>query len=169
MTRPVNIFDNRDVRDYNKPSVINSLRNNCVRAVELDDRQGTKKKGTYLLAMKGVADGIYAELGIKGAKGAKLNKVVVEDPEAYKKLVTLLAESKERSEEQETELEELDKEIESLNSTIKESADLLTNATGDVAKLQDKVKSQVDEIIKLTVGANDKPVKTIRKTKKGAK
>lgn len=123
MARAINIFEKRDVRDYNSHTVLNALRSNCVRAVELDDKQQTKKKGTYLLAMKGVADAIYSELGIKAAKADKaveVEAVVIEDSEAYKKLEGLLTATQERSVEQESELEELDKEIETMAAKIKD-------------------------------------------------
>ena len=121
--RPINLFDKKDIRDYNKHATLSALRAGCVRAVELDDSRGAKKDGSYLLSMAGVADAIYAELGIKptkAAKGKNEKPVVVKESEEYKKLEELLTATQERSVEQEEELETLDKDVEEKATKIKE-------------------------------------------------
>ena len=137
MARPENLFDLRDVRAYNNHKTINAIRNNCVRAKELDARQQSNQQGSYFVAMKTLAIAILQELDIatldeesgakSGSDAALLDKVAL-----YKT----------RSEEQEAELEELDadieakgKEIDSLNSTAKGMAETINKLTADNKKL----------------------------------
>tara|TARA_R110000851_G_scaffold317339_1_gene480771 strand:+ start:4464 stop:4970 length:507 start_codon:yes stop_codon:yes gene_type:complete len=162
--RPVNLFELKDVRDYNAHTTINAIRNNCVRAKELDDRQGTKQKGTYFLAMLMLADAIRKELGAK--ESATVSKeesatVVIEESEEYKKLETLLTDTQERSVEQEGELEELDKEIESLNTDC-------TDMAVKIKALEDSVTAQIEENKKL-IAENKKLSTANKKLTKGAK
>lgn len=121
--RPINPFDLKDVRDYNSNATLNAVRNSCVRAKELDDKQGTKQKGTYFVAMLKLSDAIRKELGAKAVKAGKAKAaapVVIADSEEYKKLEVLLTATQERSVEQESELEDLDKDIESKDKEITE-------------------------------------------------
>lgn len=172
MERPVNIFDNKNVRDYNKHATLNALRNNCVRAVELDDRQGTKKKGTYLLAMKLVADGIYQELGIKTTKSKsdKTKKVVVKDSDEYKELESLLTNTQTRSKEQEVELEELDKDVETKDKEISELKAKLSTPldTSEMDAIGQSLKISEAKNKKLTAD-NNKLLSKNKKLTKGAK
>ncbi len=121
--RPINPFERKDIRDYTKHTTLSAIRANCARAVELDDSHGAKKNGGYLLAMAGLADAIYAELGIKPESKAApvepVEPVDVKDSEEYKSLEVLLTSTQERSVEQEGELETLDKDVEDMAATIK--------------------------------------------------
>lgn len=136
--RPINLFDNKNIRDYNKQATLSSLRANCARAVELDDKTGAKKNNTYLLAMAGVADAIYAELGMKPKGKGKAAPVVepvdIKESEDYKKLEVLLTAAQERSVEQEEELETMDKELEDMAAKIKTLEAKATPAKKTAAK-----------------------------------
>ena len=119
-----NLFERRDIRDYTKHTILSAIRANCNRAVELDDKNGGKKNGDYLLAMTGLADAIYAEVGIKGkaSKAAPVAPVDIKESDEYKELVVLLGTAQGRSEEQETELEASDEELASLNKDVEDMA-----------------------------------------------
>lgn len=65
--RPVNLFEAKALIDYVKGLTLTNIKYGCVRAKELDDKRGSKKNTSYLLAMHQLSNAIRSELGLKPA------------------------------------------------------------------------------------------------------
>lgn len=124
--RPILSFESKTLLDYIQGGTLRAIKYGCVRAKELDDKAGGKKKAPYLSAMIELADAIYDEVGVKRTK-AKKSKV---NDEEVKEL--------------EAQLEEAKTAVKALEDKLKESEESLEDIDGEVEELELKVKSLED-------------------------
>jgi hypothetical protein len=67
MSRPLTVFEQKSILDYNKAPYLNAIRYNCVRAKELDDAQGAPQTGSFFTSMLDLSNAIRVELGLAEA------------------------------------------------------------------------------------------------------
>jgi hypothetical protein len=120
--RALNLFEEKSILDYNKTTLCNAMRYNCVRAKELDDNLGALQSGSYFTSMFNLSNAIRQELGLEAAPlevvvtAAKLGK---KDNKALIRAQSELSEANETVTEQTAALETQEQEINTMAEQIK--------------------------------------------------
>lgn len=135
--RPVLTFESKTLLDYVKGNTLREIKYSCVRAKELDDKQGSKKDGSYLLAMVELSEEINKELGIKAGKKSgsnKADKKLAAEVEDLKAEVVRLTDANDSlGEELEGQDEDLEMAAET-NKTLNEANQALTKVNEGLLK-----------------------------------
>lgn len=109
--RPLNAFEQKNIMDYNKSTVLSAIRYNCVRAKELDDALGAPKTGSFLVAMQNLSSAITAELGVTVMATEAIEPTELEAKVEAQELELV---------EQDNKLDDQDRELVSLRKEVKD-------------------------------------------------